>query len=196
MKPLGKQIKYTSIDPDFKARDIKFAMDSLSYAGVIQRVFASNAAGLPLSATINEKKFKLLFLDVGLVSKLTGVAPHMLQEGIHLMNKGSLAEQFVGQELLAYQNPYDKAEIVYWARDKVGSQAEVDYLFTHGNTIIPVEVKAGSTGRLKSLHNLMTEKPLPIGIHVSHQPLALKGKILSTPFYMIGELDRLLRDLI
>lgn len=73
--------------------------------------------------------------------------------------------------------------------------AEVDFISTVGAQIIPIEVKAGSTGWLKSLHLLMKEKDLKLGIRVSQNPLSYDGKILSIPFYMLGEIPRLVLDL-
>jgi predicted AAA+ superfamily ATPase len=64
--------------------------------------------------------------------------------------RGMLAEQFVGQELLAATD----SELYYWSREERSSQAETDYLIVHNGKIIPVEVKSGSKGRLRSLHLL------------------------------------------
>ena len=75
------------------------------------------------------------------------------------------------------------------------SMAEVDYISTAGAQIIPIEVKAGATGQLKSLHLLMSEKNLKLGIRVSQNPLSFDGKIASIPFYMVGELSRLVAEL-
>ena len=116
-------------------------------------------------------------------------------DDIILLNRGALAEQFVGQELLAYSPVYDEGHLYFWCREKKSSMAEVDFITTVGAQIIPIEVKAGSTGQLKSLHLLMKEKNLKLGIRVSQHPLSYDGKILSIPFYMIGEIPRLVIDL-
>ena len=69
--------------------------------------------------------------------------------------KGAVAEQFVGQELLAYQNPYTRPLLYYWAREAKNSNAELDYLTQKEADIIPIEVKSGATGKLKSMHMFM-----------------------------------------
>ncbi len=69
--------------------------------------------------------------------------------------------------------------------------AEVDYIQAYDSKIIPIEVKAGSTGQLKSLQILMQERNIYPGVKVSMQPLSFDGTILSIPFYMIGEIKRL-----
>ena len=63
---MGQQIKYSRIDPEMRSRDLKLAIENLTQAGIIQPVFATSASGLPLSALINEKKFKLLFFGCGI----------------------------------------------------------------------------------------------------------------------------------
>lgn len=112
---------------------------------------------------------------------------------IFLVNRGAIAEQFVGQELLAYAPSYDDAKLYFWCREKKSSMAEVDYITTVGAQIIPIEVKGGSTGQLKSFHLLMKEKNITLGIRISQQPLHFDGRILTVPFYMVGEIPRLVK---
>ena len=71
--------------------------------------------------------------------------------------------------------------------------AEVDFITTVGSTIIPIEVKAGSTGQLKSLHLFMQEKNIDLGIRISQQPLGINKNIISIPLYLVSEIDRLMR---
>ncbi len=189
---VGQHFKYVNIDANAQSRDIKPALEDLLDAGIITKIYACSVAGLPLASTINEKKFKLLFVDVGLVSQTSNLSADILmQQDLLLINRGSIAEQFVGQELLAYAANYQKANLYYWERQQAGSTAEVDYITTVGSQIIPIEVKAGTTGRLKSLQTLLQEKNLDLGVRVSQHPLGIKNGILSIPLYMISELPRL-----
>ena len=82
----------------------------------------------------------------------------------------------------------------FWARDKQNSSAEVDYLINFDSRIIPIEVKSGKTGSLKSLHLLMNERDLTLGVRISAQELQYREKILSVPFYMIDQIPRLITD--
>ncbi len=189
---VGQQIKYVNISANMDSRYLKEAIHSLSKAGVITPIYASLAAGLPLISHVQEKKFKLLFLDIGLLKRASRLdIDLLLNPALMLNNRGALTEQFVGQELLAYQDPYDEAQLYYWCRDKKGSSAEVDYLSHVDSQIIPIEVKSGKTGRLKSLQILLQEKSLPLGIRISTKKLQRQGNILSIPFYMIAEIARL-----
>lgn len=190
---IGRRVKYSELDPNIPARDQKPALNALTNAGLIYPVYHSSASGLPLNAMINEKRFKLLFLDLGLLQHASRVDMHtLLHENLILINQGALTEQFVGQELIAYSENYEKPELYFWERDKPGSQAEIDYVLQLKGKIIPVEVKSGTTGRLRSLHIFMQEKKLKIGVRISSQPLSFHDGILSLPFYMIHELPRLL----
>jgi hypothetical protein len=192
---VAEHFKYAKVDPDMRSRDIKTAFEALRYAGLIYPVYATTAAGLPLISLVNEKKFKLLFLDIGLLNKTRGAAAELLldKENI-LMHQGALAEQFVGQELIAYASAYEEANLYFWHREKRSSQAEVDYITTYGASIVPIEVKAGTTGRLKSLNLFMQERNIVRGVRISQSPLQLEKNILSLPLYMMGELKRLVTE--
>jgi len=97
--------------------------------------------------------FKPLFLDVGLLSRACGVRVLDVEKAGDpiLVNAGAVCEQLVGQHLLLSGAFYEEPSLYCWMRDKPNSIAEVDYLLAQGPHVIPVEVKAGATGRLKSM---------------------------------------------
>jgi predicted AAA+ superfamily ATPase len=195
---IGQPTKYNKINPDVQSRFLKEAIHCLGLAGVLYQVYASTASGLPLNAQLHFNKYKLFFLDVGLLAAKSQLLPAVLMShDILLVNRGEMAEQFVCQELLAYQPTYKSAHIQYWVREQKSSQAEVDFVIQIGTHIVPIEVKAGAIGRLKSLQVMMQEKQLPLGIRVSQLPLAYdEGKrILSLPFYLLSELPRLFESM-
>lgn len=192
---VGAHFKYAKVDPDVRSYQIKAALELLENAGLIHQIYSTAASGIPLATLVNEKKFKILFLDVGLMVYASHVPAEWVLEDIILLNRGAMAEQFVGQELLAYCPVYEEARLYFWNREKPSSMAEVDFITTVGTQIIPIEVKAGATGQLKSLHLLMHEKNFKLGIRVSQNPLSYDGKILSIPFYMVGEISRLVAEL-
>ena len=162
---------------------------------MIHQVFFSAANGLPLNANLNERKFKLLFLDVGLVQAAGRLGAELLMaKDVLTINRGQIGEQFVGQELLTLDEAYWPGNLYYWERSKPGSTAEVDYLLNIDAHLLPVEVKAGVTGRLKSLRVFMEEKKSLCGLQISQQSLRFKESILSIPLYMIHQLPRLVRE--
>ncbi len=189
---VGQHFRYASVDPDMQSRDLKQALSDLTYAGVIYKVHRTSASGNPLAAQIKENKFKLLFLDIGLVKASQMLDIELLQQkDLLLVDRGMLAEQFVGQELLAYGDPYLPKKLYYWEREKKGSEAEIDYVININDKILPIEVKAGKTGSLRSLQLFLTEKNQTIGLRFSMHPLSFDGRILSVPLYMVHEVKRL-----
>jgi len=194
---VAKQFKYVDVDPNIQSRSLKEALHLLVQAGILHLVYFTQANGLPLNALINEKKFKLLFLDVGLVKYGSLLdAELLLQKDLLLVNSGQISEQFVGQELMAYQIPYESAQLYFWEKSTNLTSAEIDYVMNMGSAIIPIEVKAGKTGRLRSLFSFMEEKKSPLGIRISQDYFSLEGKILSLPLYMVGEVQRLAKMLL
>ncbi len=194
---IAQWFKYKNVDPNIAPKDIKAALIQLVQAGIIHLVYASNASGIPLITTQNEKKFKLLFLDLGLAKRACRLdAELLLKEELLLLNNGALAEQLVGQELLAYQDQHFIPELYFWIREQKNSSAEVDYLIIIDGQIIPLEVKSGATGKLKSLKLFMAEKKSKIGVRVSQHGLSFENNVLSVPFYLLSELDRLVKGLL
>ena len=190
---VGKQFKYSHIDPDTKARDLKTPLADLERAGLILRIPAVSGNGLPLAAEEREGIFKIQMLDIGMMLNTLGLAIGAMPLDTALfVNEGALAEQFVGQELLAYADPEQLPQIYYWSRESKGSQAEVDFVIGHGGMVIPIEVKAGATGTLRSLRQFMLDKKCKVGVRFSQHPLSMVDGILSIPLYMVSELHRLL----
>ncbi|EKD73644.1 MAG: hypothetical protein ACD_45C00236G0005 [uncultured bacterium] len=192
---VGGNFKYSKVDPDMRSRDIKDALYMLQNAGLIYPIYSTSASGVPLASLVNEKKIKILFLDTGLMTRAGKLETELLfNQDILLVNRGMLAEQFVGQELLAYVSHFEEASLYFWAREQRSSMAEVDFVVTVDAKIIPVEVKAGSTGRLKSIKLFMGEKKSPLGVRISQQSLSYVDNILSLPLYMVGEISRICRE--
>ena len=94
-------------------------------------------------------------------------------------------EQFVGQELIAYGSTTPLSPPTYWHREARGSAAEVDYVIQRGVEILPIEVKEGTTGSMKSLHIFLAEKPAKRGIKVSKMGFSDDGTVRTIPFYAI-----------
>jgi len=111
-----------------------------------------------------------------------------------LLNQGALTEQFVGQELLANANPDQKQALYYWERNQPSSTAEVDFVIQQDLTIIPIEVKSGSTGRMRSLQLFLKEHQRKLAVRISQHTLAINNNILSVPLYLINHLERLTKE--
>lgn len=193
---IGQWLKYSTIDPETAPKTLKNALKKLCESGIIISVHATSAAGLPFISHINEKKYKLLFLDIGLVKRACNLDLELLfKKDLMLINDGALAEQFVGQELLSCRGKDEMNLLFSWVREEKGSSAEIDYLTAVGSWIVPIEVKARAIGSLRSLKIFLKEKKIPLGLRISEAPFFLKDQILSLPFYLIEELPRLVKEI-
>ena len=105
---------------------------------------------------------------------------------------GAIVEQFAAQELRAHQESFKDEPLYYWAREARNSSAEVDYLFAHKSRILPVEVKAGKTGTLRSMHLYQKQYDAYSGIRISSHSLSWIPSLLSVPFYAIKKIPTFL----
>ncbi len=208
---IGRKFIYSHVSNTLDHGTIKSALELLNKARICHRTKACSANGVPLGAEIREKYFKQIFLDVGLVSAALRLNLSQLNntEEITLIHSGAIAEQVVGQLLRTIFPPYMEPGLYYWQREEKGSNAELDYVIEHGNKVIPIEVKAGSAGSLKSLHLFMGVKNLPLAVRLnSDLPSIVRvevkdpiGKnvsyqLLSIPFYLIHEAPRLIEGFV
>jgi predicted AAA+ superfamily ATPase len=197
-KMAGRRYKYSHVNPGIEAKFLKEALGLLRDARCLSKICHASGAGVPLLATANERKFKIAFLDVGLMQNALGVQDSIiLDDSVMQINAGSIAEQFVAQELLACADPYSDKKLHFWAREARGSNAEVDFLIEIEGMPIPVEVKAGARGSLKSMRLFLKEYPRTLlGIRYSMHELSYFDQILSIPLYMVNQTQRLVRSCI
>ncbi len=203
---VGDKFKYANIDPRVRAKDIAGSLSMLCNAKIAYNIYHSSSNGIPLRAQINESIFKVLFVDVGLFTTLSGLTLIDLErtKDLTLINQGKISEQFVGQHLLYAEPEYKNPELFYWVREKSSSNAEVDYVISMGTEIIPIEVKSGKTGRLKSLHIFMGEKKKKIAVRINNDVPSITESVktddhaytlISLPFYLTNQIKRIIRSL-
>lgn len=194
----GKQCKYSHINPHMQSRELKSALNLLSDAQCLHQIFHSSGHGIPLESQKNPKKFKVQFLDVGLMQRSLGLdAKIMFEKDIMAVNMGSVTEQYVGQQLLAATDFYEEGHLYYWSRESRSSQAEVDFLAVLEEKIFPVEVKSGKTGSLKSMRIFLVEHPDSLfGIRFSQHELSWHDNVLSIPLYMVEHWKRLAKEIL
>jgi predicted AAA+ superfamily ATPase len=127
---------------------------------VIHLCYHSSCSGLPLVSQKDESVFKLYFLDIGLLNYLRGATWDQLQSyrNDQLLIKGEIAEQFAAQHLAYRDQGLEEPSLLYWLRDKKLNNAEVDFVVEWKGQILPVEIKAGKSGRLQSAKQFAQEK--------------------------------------
>ena len=181
-KQLGNKFIYSRVEPSINMIRIKKALTMLSKAKVCTKVLHTSGNGLPLGAESNDKFFKFLMLDIGLISAQLGLSSAKPSEAKNIIfsNKGGLTEQFVGQQLRVTQSPLSDPQMFYWQRTG-RKQGEIDYIIQHGNCVVPFEVKSGKAGSMKSLHHFMAEKGYDFAVRCNiNQPLVENLKLKTT----------------
>lgn len=208
-RQLGKKFVYKNVNSEVSIHPLKQALELLTKARLCHRIMATSANGLPLDAEVEEKFMKVIMLDCGLCGAALGMSLHQLRSisEISMINSGGMAEQLVGQLLRTLTPAYIPPAIYYWQREKKGAEAEVDYIIQHESQVMPIEVKAGTTGNLRSLHQFMKEKKKKLAIRINsdfprlsdiNMQDSLKESIdyqlISIPFYLLGQLHRLIKS--
>lgn len=201
-RQLGEKFTWAKVDREVRSAGLAEAFGMLCKARVAAKVRRTTGNGVPLGADAEERNFKAVFLDTGLASLACGLRYRDVMGAAELLpgHRGAIAEQFVGQELMEAQETWRPRELFYWARESRTSNAEVDYLGVAGGTVYPIEVKAGATGRLRSMHQFLGEKGTEFGVRFNADAPSLvetefadnEGRrrvfrLLSLPLYMAGE---------
>lgn len=173
---IGEKFTYTKVEGGYRAEDVKKALKLLCDAGIIKRVSHSAGNGLPLGAEVNNKFRKYIYLDSGLLLRILDLDlggarqfTEMIIAGTaeDLVNKGGLTEMVLGWELIKYNTPSTQHELYYWENTAEGTRSEVDYLIARDMKVLPIECKAGISGKMKSLYEFMHQKHLNEAIRCS-----------------------------
>jgi predicted AAA+ superfamily ATPase len=206
----GKKIKYVNIDHEVRSINLKEAFYKLEMSRLVTLVKYTASSGIPLTTHLNRDIFKAYFLDIGMVTHFCKI---QLIDPLKIMTiiEGALAEQFACQELLYLERPFDEPQLYYWIREERNANAEIDFVFQHNNTVYPIEVKAGKSGALKSLHVYLYEKNLKTGIRLNtdipsmgefkarvrtgNNKSEINIRLMSLPLYLTSQMPRLLNSL-
>ena len=171
-----KKFMYSQVPGEYKTAEVKKALELLIKANIIFPVTHTNSNGLPLGDGRDDGIRKMLLLDTGLMLRLLNMAMGNIREltthiltatAADLVNKGPMAEMLAGLELLHYRTLNLQYELFYWQRQAKNATAEVDYVLPNETQILPVEVKAGVQGGMKSLWAYMRERKLTQAIRCS-----------------------------
>ena len=209
---VGVKVKYSNISAQDQSATLKKDLELLCMARIISKVIHSHCSGLPLQANLEEKVYKLLFLDVGLMNAICGLNWRTIAQwdDTKLINEGTIAEQFIGQHLQHLLADSPNRELTYWLREGRSANAELDYVIALEGQIIPIEVKAGASGSMKSLHQFMAEKQAPFAIrfdaslpsmntvsatvNTNQQVKTLDYRLISLPIYLVERLKAIVAD--
>lgn len=209
-KMLAQKFMFSRASTSVSSEAMKRTLDLFEKSRIVHRVQSASSNGVPLESEIKEKYFKMIFFDTGLCCAALGINLYQITSlsDLNMINRGGLSEQVVGQLLRTLYPFYIEPKLYCWHRDEKGSSAEIDYVMQYENKVIPIEVKSGSRGSLKSLHLFMALKKSTAAVRINSDfptitPVDVKNAggqsvqytLLSIPFYLIGQMHRFLSAL-
>ena len=212
-RSVGRKVKYVHFSREGKAATTRADIELLCMARVLSKVVHSHCNGLPLQADADARVYKLIFMDVGLMNAVCGLGWHAIESlsEVRLVNEGVMAEQFIGQHIQDLLAGSPNRELAYWLREGRVTNAEVDYVAAFDGRIVPIEVKAGASGGLKSLHQFVAEKGVPLAVRFDAAPPSIQTvrtsvqrggaqkevvyRLVSLPLYLVERLPSLLTTL-
>jgi predicted AAA+ superfamily ATPase len=182
----NKKFIFAAIKQSARGREYEEAIQWLTDAGLIMKSFLVETPKFPLSAYADNQIFKLFLADVGLLGAQSNLSPQALIDGNLLFTeyKGALTENFVAQELIAVK----KRELYYWTSN---GTAEIDFLLEGSHEIYPLEVKAGSSAKKKSLLVYANKYAPSKLIRTTLMNLKHDGDIYNYPLYMISQIEQM-----
>lgn len=172
---------------NYQSREVGQALRTLQRAMLIHLLHPSTSVQPPIMPDM-KKAPKLQFLDTGLLNYFVGLQDQVLvHRDLHAFYRGLLAEHIVAQELICL-DPNTRKKHCFWVREKSQSAAEVDFLFPHAGSVIPVEVKAGKAGALRSLHQFIDSSPSrhAVRLHAGGLELQRIATPAGTPFQLLS----------
>jgi hypothetical protein len=188
---------------NYRSREMGEAFRMLEKTMLLQLAYPVTAVRLPVEEK-RKRSPKLLMLDTGLVNYSAGFQKELLTSGmIDEVYQGRIAEHITAQQLMA-SNWSVRAKLHFWTREQKNAQAEIDFVVPFHDKLIPVEVKSGSTGKLKSLHQFMEMAPhdLAIRVHsgkyqieVLKTPSGKPFRLINLPHYLAGQIIPLLENI-
>ena len=182
----NKKFIYGLIREGSRAREYETAIMWLSDCGLVHKVSRVNAAGIPLKAYEDLKAFKLFIVDVGLLGCMTGLHQRTLLDGDDLFVefKGALTEQYVCQQLKTIED----LGIYYYTNDR--GSCEIDFVIDTGEQIIPIEVKAETNLRAKSLKTYRERFEPKLSVRTSMADYKKEDWLLNLPLYAIEQINK------
>lgn len=186
----NKRFIYGAVREGGRGRDFERALQWLENAGMLRRVNAVSKGIEPLRSYEQDRFFKIYHLDIGLLGCMMEVRPALMAEGERIFSEffGALAEQLVLQELQGYLP--DK-RFFYWHS---GNSAEVEFVYTGEDGVVPIEVKDGANLRAKSLTEFRRAYCPPCSVIASHRPVQIDHEVLKLPLYHLHRLSDAIRE--
>ncbi len=183
---------------NYRSREVGEAFRALDLAKIIYLIYPTTQTVPPQIADLTRKP-RLQFLDTGLLNYASEIQTELLSlDNLNDYYKGFVVNHCVTQELMA-QNPQTTHRPLFWVRENSGTNAEVDLTYKWQNLLLPIEVKSGAKGRLRSLFEYMDAAPHDLAIRLLGNRLSLETavtrngkpfKLLNLPYFVVSQLDK------
>jgi len=206
---IGRKFVYAQAGDGLKQHQVKRALELLAAAKVCHLVRYDSGNGIPLGAELKDSFRKAVLLDVGLLHGLVGTPAEdgfLALEALTPDFRSRIAEQTAAQHLRMISTSAFGSELYYWQREG-GRPGEIDYLWAWNGTVVPIELKSGAAGSMKSLHQFMFDKGLELAVRSDANPPsdmdirvsttqgdAVRYRLISVPLYLLWNLRAILSE--
>jgi predicted AAA+ superfamily ATPase len=202
---LDARIKFQNFgNSNYRSREVGEAFRNLDDAKVIQLIYPTTDTSPPILPDL-KKSPRLQFLDTGLINHELNIQAEMLaMEDLNNAYKGAVIPHLVAQELMSL-NTTKSVKPIFWVREKNQSSAEVDLVVQFNKMVIPIEIKSGKEGKLKSLHQFIEAAPHPYAVRMYSGKFSIEehstrsGKkyfLMNIPYYLSTKLNEYLSYLV
>ena len=185
---IDQRIKFQNFgNSNYRSREVGEAMRNLDAAKIIQLIYPTTDIEPPIKPDI-KKSPRLQFLDTGLINYTLGIQAQLLgMDDLSNAFKGAMIPHLITQELISL-NTISNTKPHFWIREKRQSSSEVDLVYPYGDKIIPIEIKSGATGTLKSLHQFMERAGHPYAIRMYAGEFKIENAVTAdgTPFILMN----------
>ncbi len=182
----NKKFKYSDVRKGGRASWFESAIEWLQKAGLIHISYNLKTPKYPLMGYADQSKFKVYLHDTGLLGALLNVSSNIIVTSDKLFTEyfGAFVENFVASELIknGIENLY------YWTTKW---EAEVDFVISKNENILPLEVKSGMSRKTKSLR-VYAQKYHPDKIYrTSPRNFTIDDDLINLPLYAISRFPEL-----
>lgn len=185
---VDRRIKFQNFgNSNYRSREVSEAFGSLDAARVIQLIYPTTDTSSPAKPDL-KKSPKLQFVDTGMLNHALGIRAEMIgMEDLSNAYKGAIIPHIITQELIS-QNEISEKKPMFWVREKKQSSAEVDIVFNYKSLLIPVEIKSGATGTLRSLHQFITQCGHPYAVRMYAGTFSVENAKTpsGTPYFLMN----------
>jgi uncharacterized protein len=190
---IDQRIKFQGFgNSNYRSREVGEAMRNLEDARILRLIYPTTDVNPPIKPDL-KKSPRLQFLDTGLINYVLGIQSEMLGlKDLSAAHKGAIVPHMVTQELISL-SVRTNHKPNFWVREKKQSNSEVDLAFVHDSIVIPIEIKSGSTGTLKSLHQFIQASDHPYAVRIYGGKLGVENAVtpggkpyllLNLPYYL------------